>query len=110
MARNRLVYWLTGLIIAATLLLVGGMTSGRLAFAGFTPTPTPTETPTPTPTPTATPVPPPPPPPPPPTPTETPTPPPLLPEVGGRAPSPWPFLALGAALLMAGWLVRQKRM
>jgi MYXO-CTERM domain-containing protein len=111
MARNRAVYWLAGLGIAAILLLIGGMTTGRPAFAGFTPTPTPTETPTPTPTPTATPVPPPPPPPlpPPPPPTETPTPAPLLPEVGGIAPSPWPFLALGAAVLLAGWMVRRKR-
>ena len=106
MARNRAAYWLAGLGIAAILLLIGGMTTGRPAFAGFTPTPTPTETPTPTPTPTATPVPPPPPPPPPPT--ETPTPAPLLPEVGGTAPSPWPLLALGAAALLAGWLVRRK--
>jgi len=107
MARNRAVYRLAGLGIAAALLLIGGLTAGWPAFAGFTPTPTPTETPTPTPTPTATPVPPP--PPPPPLPTETPTPAPLLPEVGGNAPSPWPFLALGAAALLAGWLVRRKR-
>lgn len=106
MVRNRLVL-LAGLIIAASLLLIGGMTAGRPAFAGFTPTSTPTETPTPTSTPTATPVPPP--PPPPPTEAPTPTPVPLLPEGGGAAPSPWLFLALGAAALMAGWLVRQKR-
>ena len=76
MARNRAVYWLAGLGIAAILLLIGGMTTGRPAFAGFTPTPTPA---------------------------------PLLPEVGGRAPSPWPLLALGAAALLAGWMVRRKR-
>ncbi len=98
--------WITGLGIALFLLLISGFAARQVAFAGFTPTPTPTETPTPTSTPTATPIPPPPPPPPPLPETPTPTPmPPLMPEVGGGPAIPaWPFLALGIAALLAGWL------
>ncbi len=112
MARRRAVPWLTGWGIVALLLLAGGIIARPPAFAGFTPTPTPTETPTPTvtPTPTSTPVPPPPPPPPPPPETATPTPvPPLLPEGGGiGSTQAWPFLALGVAALLAGWLVKRR--
>ncbi len=95
-------------ILLLLLSLSGLVLRPAAVWAGFTPTPTPTETPTPTPTPTETPAPPPPPPPPPPT--ETPTPAPLLPEVGGVAPSPWLFWALGAAALLAGWrIVKRKK-